>query len=321
MLLSKQADLKSGWTVIADSTLAHSGRVHAALMLLLPSVGTGLALLRSLNLGFQWMDAVAFLSMYLPTSLGVTLGYHRHLAHRAFEAPRRTRAALIILAGMAAQGPPVYWVALHRRHHQHSDEPGDPHSPRMSGDASFYRRCRAFWHAHVGWQFGDAIFNPLVYCPDLLRDRLIRRLNRLYPLWVALGLLLPAIVCAAVAHSVQGAISGFLWGGLVRLFVSYHATNSINSITHMFGARRFATADDSRNTPWLALVTMGEAWHNNHHAFPSSAYFGLRARELDLGALVLRMLRALGLVGKLRRPREEALATYAALPAASEAPQ
>jgi stearoyl-CoA desaturase (delta-9 desaturase) len=303
----------------ADGLIARTGRLsrfaraHAALMLIVPSSALVLALLQVVRGRVTGLDLASFFGMYALSALGVTAGYHRHLAHRAFVAAPFVRVLLIGLGAMAAQGPPVYWVALHRRHHQRSDRAGDPHSPYVDTDgAPLAGGLRGWLHAHAGWQFDHRIPDATLYCRDLFRDRLVLRLNRHYPALVALGLLAPALVGALVTRSLAGAASCLLWGGVLRLFLSYHATNSINSVTHMLGARDFATSDHSRNNAYLALVTLGESWHNNHHAFPGSAYFGLRWWQLDLGALAIRALAWLGWARDIRAPSAAAIANYAA---------
>jgi acyl-CoA synthetase (AMP-forming)/AMP-acid ligase II/fatty-acid desaturase len=264
----------------------------------------GAAIQGGVSASALWLLAV----LYVLTMLGITVGYHRMLSHRAFEARPAVRAALAMLGAMAAQGSPIYWVANHRRHHQFSDAPGDPHSP-VFDDREPLRGMAAFWHAHVGWMFTHELSNALHYCKDLIRDPIVSRVSQHYYAIVALGLMVPAALGGWLAGSVRGAIDGLLWGGFVRLFLSFHATSSINSITHMFGSRPFRTPDDSRNNIWLALPTLGEAWHNNHHAFPSSAYFGMKASQIDIGGYAIRLLERLSLVKGVRSVSVERIAS------------
>jgi stearoyl-CoA desaturase (delta-9 desaturase) len=236
---------------------------------------------------------------------GLTVGFHRALAHRAFEARPWVRALLAGLGSLAAQGPVLYWVANHRRHHELSDRPGDLHSPIFDGERRL-SRLGGLWHAHIGWNFDHEATNVVFYARDLLRDRAIVRVSQRYYLFVVVGLLAPAAIDGVASGSFGGALAGFLWGGPLRLFLIYHATASINSITHLFGRRPYRTRDESRNVWWLAIPTLGESWHNNHHAFPSSAWFGMRWFELDLGALCIEALRRLGLATDLKGRNRDA---------------
>jgi stearoyl-CoA desaturase (delta-9 desaturase) len=244
--------------------------------------------------------------------LGITVGYHRLLAHRAFSTSSPVVALLAILGSMATQGAPVYWVSNHRRHHRYSDEPGDPHSPHRNGDRVL-TGWRGFLHAHIGWMFTHELTNSVEFSRDLLQSRLIGSINRRYWTWVVLGLALPTCIGLAIEHTWAGAIDGFIWGAGVRLFISYHLTSSINSITHLFGYRTYATEERSRNNLWLGIPTLGEAWHNNHHAFPTSAKFGLQWWEVDVGWLFIRFLGLIGLAGSIRTPASFATSPVPAL--------
>jgi stearoyl-CoA desaturase (delta-9 desaturase) len=235
--------------------------------------------------------------MYLLTALGVTVGFHRLLTHRAFEAHRWLRYTLAILGSMSVQGPVIDWVADHRKHHTFTDEEGDPHSPHAGHGAGLRGMVAGLWHAHVGWLFethGQA--SSKRFARDLLDDPTMRRINKAFPLIALLSLALPFLLGLALSSGslVAGGLSALLWGGLVRIFLVHHITWSINSICHFFGSRRFQTEDESTNVFWLALPSLGEAWHHNHHAFPQSAFHGLRWYELDpSGWLIL----ALGRTG------------------------
>ena len=275
-------------------------RIHALAILVVPFVGTIAAVAIAARRGLAPFDAALLIVMYFLTVTGITVGFHRLLTHRAFQAGTATKAALTVLGSMAAQGPPIYWVSNHRLHHQYSDLPGDPHSPYFDGPKPL-SGWRGLWHAHVSWTFHHDLTNPIVFAKDLLRDPLLGQLNRLYYLWVSLGLALPALAGGIYAQSWSGALTGFLWGGLIRLFLTYHATNSINSLTHAFCSRPFNTREHSRNNLWLIVPTVGEAWHNNHHAFPTSAIFGLNWRQLDLGGLVVLALERARLIWGVNR--------------------
>ncbi len=240
-------------------------------------------------------DLAIFAVMYLLTALGVTIGFHRLLTHRAFETHRWLRYTLAVLGSMSVQGPVIDWVADHRKHHTFTDEEGDPHSPHAGHGAGLRGMAAGLWHAHVGWLFeahGQA--SSKRFARDLLEDRTMRRINKGFPLIALYSLALPFVLGLALSGGslVAGGLSALLWGGLVRIFLVHHITWSINSICHFFGRRRFETDDESTNVFWLALPSLGEAWHHNHHAFPQSAFHGLRWYELDpSGWLILALAR------------------------------
>jgi stearoyl-CoA desaturase (Delta-9 desaturase) len=204
---------------------------------------------------------------------------------------RGVRALLAVFGSMAVEGPLIEWVATHRKHHRFSDEPGDPHSPHVGQAPGCRGALRGLAHAHVGWMFrGKDMANPARYAKDLLADRDVRFISRTFPLWVAVGMLVPFGLGIALTGSLTGGLTGLLWGGAVRVLLLHHVTFSINSLCHFFGRRPFATGDESRNLAWLAPIAFGEAWHNNHHAFPTSARHGLGDRELDPGAWLITAL-------------------------------
>jgi stearoyl-CoA desaturase (delta-9 desaturase) len=247
-------------------------------------------------------DIVVFFVVYMLTGLGVTVGFHRHFTHRSFKAKRAVRVTLAILGSAAIEGPVISWVADHRKHHAFADVPGDPHSPHVDHGVGWTGALRGLAHAHVGWVFHhDQRGAHDRYAPDLLADPSIRFVHRMFPLWAIGGLALSFALGVAIGGSLAAGLTGLLWGGGVRLFVLHHVTYSINSICHVFGRRRFATEDESRNVFWLALPSFGESWHNNHHAFPTSASHGLRGREFDISALVIRGLETCGLAWDVQR--------------------
>jgi stearoyl-CoA desaturase (Delta-9 desaturase) len=228
---------------------------------------------------------------YLLCGLGVTVGYHRLFTHRSFKTTRALRALLAVLGSMAIEGPPIEWASTHRKHHRFSDRPGDPHSPHLDHGTGLRGALRGLAHAHLGWIFrGKDIANPRRYAKDLLADRDLRFISRTFPLWAAAGLALPFGLGVALTGSLVGGLTGLLWGGAVRIFLVHHATFSINSLCHFFGRRPFATGDESRNLAWLAPLSLGEAWHNNHHAFPTSARHGLGRWQLDPSAWLITAL-------------------------------
>jgi stearoyl-CoA desaturase (delta-9 desaturase) len=225
-------------------------------------------------------DLVLFFVMYLIAGFGVTGGYHRLFTHRSFACPSWVRFLFGVAGSMAVQGPLFFWVATHRRHHQYSDNDGDPHSPCQHGEG-VGGMLKGFWHAHLGWMFHGADAMAVRSLPDLSRDKTARVIHRGFVIWALVGVVLPAVLGGLITWSWFGALTGFLWGGLARIFVAHHATWSVNSICHMWGARAFETRDGSRNNPAVAIVSLGEGWHNNHHAYPQSARHGLRWFQFD----------------------------------------
>ena len=265
-------------------------------------------------------DLAIFAVMYLLTAIGITVGFHRLLTHRAFQTRPWLRYTLAVLGSMALQGPVIDWVADHRKHHTFTDEEGDPHSPHAGHGAGLRGMVAGLWHAHVGWLFethGQA--SSKRFARDLVEDPTMRRINKSFPL-IALGsLALPFLLGFALSGGslVAGGLSALLWAGLVRIFLVHHITWSINSICHFFGRRRFDTDDESTNVFWLALPSLGEAWHHNHHAFPRSAYHGLRWWEFDLSGLFISGLARVGLAWNVVRitPERQLQKTAAQLPA------
>ncbi|HEX8103696.1 MAG TPA: acyl-CoA desaturase [Solirubrobacteraceae bacterium] len=255
----------------------------------------------------HWHDVVVFVVTYIPCALGITVGFHRHLTHRAFKTHRWLRGTLAAMGSMAVEGPVIAWVADHRKHHAFSDRHGDPHSPHVDVEPGLRGALKGLFHAHVGWLFiHTQRGNKERYAPDLLADPTIRFVNRTFLLWVLVGLAFPALLGFLLSgFSWVGALTGLLWGGAVRMLVLHHVTYSINSICHVFGRRRFQTEDESRNVAWLSLASMGEAWHNNHHAFPTSAAHGMGRWEVDPSAWVIRGLEKAGLVWDVVRVTPE----------------
>jgi stearoyl-CoA desaturase (delta-9 desaturase) len=261
-----------------------------------PVLALGVAVWQAWDGLLRPSDLIVFSIVYVLTGLGVTVGFHRLLTHRSFKAGRLVRGILAALGSAAIEGPPIAWVADHRKHHAFSDRPGDPHSPHVDHGVGWAGALRGLLHAHVGWLFRhDQRGARARYAPDLLADPTIRYVDRTVVLWALAGLAVPFGLGVAIGGSVRAGLTGLLWGGAVRLFVLHHVTFSINSICHVFGRRRFRTSDESRNVFWLALPSFGESWHNNHHAFPTSACHGLGRWQLDPSALVIRGLEACGL--------------------------
>src|SRR3954465_12504986 len=272
-------------------------RIITGLVTLIPFVALGLAAWQVWGKALHWSDIFLFLGMYFFTGLGITVGFHRHLTHRSFKAKTWLHGLLAILGSAAIEGPVISWVADHRKHHAFSDEVGDPHSPHV-GHGERFHALRGLLHAHLGWLFIHTDRGAKErFAPDLLKDPLIRFIDRTFVVWAVAGLALPFGIGFLLGGTVKAGLTGLLWGGALRMLVTHHVTYSINSLCHFFGRQRFATNDESRNLAWLAPFSFGEAWHNNHHAFPTSAAHGLRRleRALDPSAAVIWSLEKAGL--------------------------
>jgi stearoyl-CoA desaturase (delta-9 desaturase) len=284
-------------------------RIGNVLGVVLPVVGfvAAIVLLWDTFVGPTALAVMAF--MYLLSGMGITVGFHRLLAHRSFETSPAGRAVFGILGTMAMQGPVIRWVTNHRKHHAFPDEDGDPHSPHLTGHSGFRGAVAGLWHAHVGWIFEDDRAPRERYAPDLLNDPAIAFVDRTAAIWVIAGLALPFALGLGITGTVGGALIVLLWGGPVRIFFVHHFTFAINSLCHFLGRRRFQTDDESRNLSLLAPFSFGECWHNNHHAFPTSAFHGHRRSEIDPGGWLIRGLERLGLVWNVQRvsPEKRAL--------------
>jgi stearoyl-CoA desaturase (delta-9 desaturase) len=255
-----------------------------------------------------YSDLIVFAIMYVLTGLGVTVGFHRLFTHRSFKTTKTMRFVLAALGSAAIEGPVISWVADHRKHHAFSDQPGDPHSPHVDHGHGLKGAVKGLVHAHVGWLFIHTHRGRKTrYAPDLIKDPVVSFVNRTFVWWVAAGLVAPFLLGWAIGGSLTTGLTGMLWGGLIRMLVLHHATYSINSLCHFFGKRAFDTGDESRNLAWLVPITFGEAWHNGHHAFPTSARHGLNPREFDPSALVISALEKVGLAWDVVRISPERL--------------
>ena len=255
------------------------------------------------GVAFHPVDLVVLVVFYVVCAFGTTIGFHRYFTHRGFEARTPVKAVLAILGCMTMQGPLTQWVTDHRKHHALSDKEGDPHSPHAGHGEGVLAAVKGFVHAHVGWLFTlKGMERGREYGRDLYEDRLVRTIDRLYLLWVVLTLGLPFLVGFLVGGTWQRGVETMVWGGLLRIFLYQHATFSVNSVCHMFGKQEFRSRDESRNNWLVALLVLGEGWHNNHHAFPSSARHGLGRRQLDLSWWVIRGLERVGLIWNVKTP-------------------
>jgi stearoyl-CoA desaturase (delta-9 desaturase) len=273
----------------------------------LPFVGLAVAIWLTWGWGMDATHLGIAGAMYLVSAVGVTIGYHRLFTHRSFECGPVLRATLAVFGSMAMEGPVLWWVAIHRRHHQHSDDDLDPHSPHLHGEG-FFGLLKGLWHAHVGWLFRPQPSDLRRYVGDLRRDRVVVAVSRLFPVCVLAGLLLPAIAGGLLTMSWWGALLGLVWGGLVRVFVVHHITWSINSVCHFWGSQPFKGGDESRNNVVFGVLAMGEGWHNNHHAFPTSARHGLWWWQIDFAYYTIRLLQGVGLAWKVKTPDPQSIA-------------
>ncbi|MHB8492616.1 MAG: acyl-CoA desaturase [Solirubrobacteraceae bacterium] len=263
--------------------------------MLVPMVLVGFAAWKAWGGALNWTDLVVLVVLYAACGAGVTVGFHRLFTHRSFSTGPVVRFVLGALGSAAVEGPLIEWVANHRKHHQFSDEHGDPHSPHLH-DGGVRGALGGLLHAHFGWILrGDAASEPERYAKDLLADPVARFIDRTFIVWVLAGLAVSFALGTALSGTVAGGLTALLWGGAVRIFFLHHATFSINSLCHYFGRQPFGTNDESRNLAWLAVPTFGEAWHNNHHAFPSSARHGLRPFQVDISWLLIAGLSRIGL--------------------------
>jgi stearoyl-CoA desaturase (delta-9 desaturase) len=287
-------------------------RIVNMIAVIVPLAGLAVAILVSWGRAFDWVQFGIFAGMVYFTSIGITVGYHRLFTHRSFKTNAVMRFLLGALGSMAVQGAVIEWCGAHRRHHQHSDDVEDPHSPHVHAGGSWGSGIRAtfrgFYHAHVGWLFGQRLKGMGKYTPDLRADPVTRAVNT-YFYWIALsGLVIPALLGGLITWTWMGALLGFLWGGLVRILFVHHITWSVNSVCHLWGTTPFRTGDHSRNNPIVGVLAHGEGWHNNHHAFPTSARHGLAWWQFDPSYMLIRALALVGLVWDVRTPDRDRIA-------------
>lgn len=285
--------------------------------MVVPFIGFLAAIFLLWGVAFTWVYLVLLLVMYCLTGIGVTVGYHRLFTHCSFKTSKPVTFILGVLGSMAVQGPVINWVADHRKHHQHSDREEDPHSPHHHGDSAL-GVLRGAFHAHMGWLFTSKSGGTMKYARDLCKDPLVRMISRLFPIWVLIGLLIPAAVGGLVTGTWMGVLLGFIWGGLVRIFLVHHLTWSVNSVCHIWGARPYNSHDQSRNNLIFGILGFGEGWHNNHHAFPTSARHGLRWWEIDISYIIIRAMGMVGLAHEIRVPDKHRIARKTARDAQRE---
>jgi stearoyl-CoA desaturase (Delta-9 desaturase) len=291
---------------IQEPVMENLDRAVTGIITVVPLLLVGLAGWKLWNRELHWRDIAIFAALYVPIGLGVTVGYHRLFTHRSFKTSPWMRGLLAILGTMAIEGPLISWVADHRKHHAYSDRLGDPHSPHVDHGGGWRGALRGLAHAHVGWLFNHTQRGSRErFAPDLLADPVISFVDRTFLLWSLVGLAIPFGLGVLIGGTLGTGLEAMLWGGAVRVFVLHHVTYSINSLCHFFGRRRFDTEDHSRNLLWLAPFSLGEAWHNNHHAFPTSAFHGMGRGEPDVSGVVIATLERAGLVWDVQRVSPE----------------
>jgi stearoyl-CoA desaturase (Delta-9 desaturase) len=287
---------------IQEPVLENLDRFVTGLITVVPLALVVLAGWQLWNRELHLRDIVVFFILYIPVGLGVTIGFHRLLTHRSFKTSPAMRGLLAILGTMSVEGPVISWVADHRKHHAYTDRLGDPHSPHVDQGGGWRGALRGLAHAHVGWLFDHTQRGSRErFAPDLLADPVVNFVDKTFVLWALLGLAIPFGLGFLIGGTVDAGLEMMLWAGAVRIFVLHHVTYSINSLCHFFGSRRFDTDDESHNLLWLTPFSFGEAWHNNHHAFPTSAFHGMGARELDLSGIAITALERAGLVWDVQR--------------------
>lgn len=305
-LSTEAVDVDSPAALYATTPGGPLQRAVVTALVLTPLTAAVLALVRFWSHGIGWFDLGLAVVMYLVTGFGVTIGFHRLLTHGSFRPRRWLKIVLAVAGSMAFEGSAISWVSIHRRHHVYSDRPGDPHSPVRPG-GRLVDRIRGLWHAHAGWLFRRNRVDAERWSPDLLADKDIAFISSTAAMWMVASLVIPFALGWVVTQSLWGALLALLWGGLVRVFVLHHVTWSINSICHVFGRQPFRTRDQSRNVRLLAVVSLGESWHNAHHAFPALARHGVDRRQLDLSASAISLFERLHWASEVRWPRTELL--------------
>jgi stearoyl-CoA desaturase (Delta-9 desaturase) len=277
-----------------------------------PFIGLIAAIVLLWGAGVGWTQILLLIGFYSFTILGVTIGFHRMFTHRALEGGPTLRFILAVAGSMSAQGPVIEWCALHRAHHKHSDRDGDPHSPHLQGHG-IIGLLKGMWHSHVGWLFSsEPAANPAAVA-DLMADPVLLFVDRFFWVWMLAGWIIPGMIAGLLLHSWTGALTGVIWGGLVRTFLLHHVTWSINSVCHVWGTQPFSLRDQSRNNALFGVLAFGEGWHNNHHAFPTSARHGLHWWQMDLTWWTIRLLEKLRLVWNVRVPSSSAIDARRAL--------
>ena len=290
-----------------DERQAKFQRRAVLVLTILPFLGFIAAIFVAWGTGLSILDGAIALFFYYFTGLGVTIGFHRAFTHQSFVPNRPLKIALAVAGSMAVQGSVISWVATHRRHHAFSDQDGDPHSPHLDEGPGLAGVLRGLWHAHIGWLSAPVNTHADRWAPDLLKDKDMVWIDRHFGRLTLLSFVLPAVLGLAITQSFMGAVTAFAWGSLARVFLLHHVTWSINSICHFFGKRPFESKDFSTNNWVLAIISFGESWHNNHHAFPTSAVHGIRRGQIDPGGYLIAALEKMKLAYNVHRPSQKQL--------------
>lgn len=282
--------------------------------IVIPFIGLAAGVVLMWGWGITWLELTMLVVGYVLTAGGVTIGYHRYFTHKSYECRRWVQWVIGILASSSMQGTLFGWVATHRCHHQHSDRPGDPHSPHLDDDDHHIGDgvkglLKGLWRSHMGWLFEKQPENLARYIPDLVNDPVARPVSKLFPLWVVVGMVVPAIIGGLYHQTWLGVLLGFCWGGLARIFVVHHVTWSINSACHIWGKRTYNSPDHSKNNVFFGVLALGEGWHNNHHTFPASARHGLEWWQLDLTYITIKAMSWVGLAWDINLPKPERIKT------------
>ncbi|GAB3528830.1 acyl-CoA desaturase [Arthrobacter monumenti] len=302
---------------VIDGPRNTAGQISVYIGVLLPLAALVAAVPLAWGWGLTWIDVALFLVFYVISGLGVTIGYHRYFTHGSFKANKGLRGALAVAGSLSVQGSVITWVADHRRHHAFSDTDGDPHSPWAFGDSP-WALAKGFWHAHMGWLFERDVTNRIRFAPDLLKDPMILRIDKMFGVWMLVTLLLPALIGGLVTMSWWGALTAFFWAGLARVAVLHHITWSVNSICHMVGEKPYHSRDKAGNFWPLAIASFGESWHNSHHADPTCARHGVDKGQIDISARMIWMFEKLGWATKVKWSKPERRAKLAAAQAQQE---
>ncbi|MGQ0627232.1 MAG: acyl-CoA desaturase [Phycisphaerales bacterium] len=282
---------------------------------LFPFIGLVVAIVMLWGVAFDWVYLALMVGMYAISGFGITVGFHRYFTHKSFETSPVGVYLLAAAGSMAAQGGVIEWVADHRLHHQCSDDEHDPHSPHQSG-SGIRGFLKGLWHSHMGWILRSRTPDNDRYVPDLKKDPLVCAVDRQFVMWVGIGLALPAVLGGLLTWSWMGVLLGFIWGGLVRVFLVHHVTWSVNSVCHIWGSRPYESHDHSRNNAVVGVLALGEGWHNNHHAFPTSARHGLSWWQIDTSYMLIRALEIVGLAWNLKVPTADRMEAKRRVPRA-----
>jgi len=300
------AGIRAPLNDLQDEPKSRGSKILVGVFVAVPMLALIAAIPLAWGWGLGWHDVILAVAFYYISGLGIAMGFHRYFTHSSFKARTGLRIALAIAGSLAVEGPVINWVADHRRHHKYSDRDGDPHSPWRFGD-DWKALAKGLAWAHAGWFFDSDRTSKEKFCPDLLADKKIARISRLFPVLVVVSLLAPALIGGLWAWSWAGALTAFFWATLVRIAFLHHVTWSINSICHTFGKEEFEVRDKSRNVTWLAILSFGESWHNLHHSDPTCARHGALRGQIDIAARLIWICEKLGWVYDVRWPDEARL--------------